>query len=177
MRAVAVDISRRQLTTAAKLQEEFGVTFPLICANAETVPYDDESFDVVVSEYGASLWCDPRRWLPEAHRLLRPHGLLVFVTNSALLMACTPPGGGAAGTTLMRDYFSRYRVEFPNDEGVEFHAPHSHWLRLLRTNRFSLENLIEVRPRRDAKPRFAFVSTEWARRWPSEEIWVARNSD
>ena len=30
------------------------------------------------------------------------------------------------------------------------------------------------RPPKEAKARFDFVSVEWARRWPSEEIWIAR---
>ena len=46
------------------------------------------SFDLAVSEYGASLWCDPARWIPEAARLLRPAGRLVFLTNSTLTMLC-----------------------------------------------------------------------------------------
>ena len=127
-----------------------------------------------ISEYGASVWCNPRRWLPEAHRLLRPEGQLIFFTNGAILMACTPTDGGAAGDRLVRDYFSKYRVEFPGEGGVEFHLTHGHWVRLLRSTGFVLENLIEVRPLPKTKPRFALVSLEWARRWPSEEIWVAR---
>jgi hypothetical protein len=39
-----------------------------------------------------------------------------------------------------------------------------------------VENLIEVRPPEGATPRFDFVSVEWAQRWPSEEIWVARKA-
>ncbi len=176
MRAVAVDFSERQLATAAKLQLEFDLAFSLVRANGERVPFDDDSFDLAVSEYGVSLWSDPRNWLPEAQRLLRPGGRLVFFTSSALLMACTPDDGGLAGTTLVRDYFSKYRVEFPNDEGIEFHAPHGHWVRLLGANGFTLENLLEVRPQREATPRTSFVTTDWARRWPSEEIWIARKS-
>jgi SAM-dependent methyltransferase len=172
-RAVAVDLSPAQLNTAENLQREFGVTFPLIWANAEEVPFDRESFDLVISEYGASLWCNPRRWLPEAHRLLRPGGRLVFFTNGAMLMACTPPDGSPADQILVRDYFSRYRVEFLGDPAVEFHLTHGHWIRLLRGTGFVIEDLIEIRPPRNAKPRFDFVSLEWARRWPSEEIWVA----
>ena len=38
----------------------------------------------------------------------------------------------------------------------------------------------QVQERSDAdgncEPRFDFVSIEWARRWPSEEIWVARKT-
>jgi SAM-dependent methyltransferase len=174
IRPVAVDISPAQLKTAEQLQHEFGLWFPLIRANAEEVPFDRGSFDLAISEYGASLWCNPRRWLPEAHRLLRPNGQLIFVTNGAFLIACTPADGGAAGDRLVRDYFSRYRVEFPGEEAVEFHLTHGHWVRLLRATGFVLENLVEVRPQPEATPRFEFVSLEWARRWPSEEIWVAR---
>jgi SAM-dependent methyltransferase len=171
---VAVDISRAQLDTAARLQHEFRVSFPLVPANAERVPFDKESFDMAVSEYGASLWCNPRRWLPEAHRLLRPGGYVVFFTNAAFLMACTPEDGGAATDVLVRDYFSGYRLEFAEEKAVEFHLTHGHWIRLLRTTGFVLENLIEVRPPRSAEARFGFVSLDWARRWPSEEIWIAR---
>ena len=57
----------------------------LIEANAEDVPLPDGSFDLGVSEYGASIWCDPYRWIPEAARLLRPGGELVFLRNSTLI--------------------------------------------------------------------------------------------
>ena len=176
MRPVGVDFSRTQLGIAARLQRELGPSFPLVHADAEAVPYDAESFDVAVSEYGASLWCDPRRWLPEAHRLLRVNGLLIFLTNAALLMTCTPTDGSPAGERLVRDYFTGYRTEFAGESGVEFHLTHSHWVRLLRANGFVLEDLIEVRPPHGAKPRLEFASVEWARRWPTEEIWVARKT-
>lgn len=174
LRPVAVDFARAQLETAERLQREYGPRFPLIYANAEQVPYDEGSFDLAVSEYGASLWCDPRRWLPEANRLLRPGGQLVFITNGALLMACTPADGGRAGDRLVRDYFASYRLEFPQDGTVEFHPTHGQWIQLLRASGFVLDSLIEIRPPHGAKPRFDFVSVEWARHWPSEEIWIAR---
>jgi hypothetical protein len=91
-----------------------------------------------------------------------------------MLMACTPRDGGPAGKELVSDYFSSYRREFPEDGAVEFHLTHGHWIRLLRTSGFVLDNLIEVRPAQEAKARFEFVPVDWARRWPSEEIWVAR---
>ena len=56
--------------------------FPLLHGNAEAVPYPDASFDFAISEYGACLWADPYRWIPEAARLLRPGGELIFLTNS-----------------------------------------------------------------------------------------------
>ena len=61
-----------QLATARQLQDRFGLRFPLIHASAEQAPFADASFDLAISEYGASIWCDPFTWIPEAARLLRP---------------------------------------------------------------------------------------------------------
>jgi SAM-dependent methyltransferase len=174
MRPVGVDFARRQLETVERLQLEFELRFPLIHANAEDVPYDYSSFDLAFSDYGASLWCDPERWLPEARRLLRRDGLLVFLTSGATLVSCTPSDGGEPGTSLVRDYFSRYRIEFPGEDTVEFHLTHGGWVRALRQAGFVLEDLIEVQPPKRAKPRVELCSLEWARRWPSEEVWIAR---
>lgn len=174
LRPIGVDIVRSQLETAAQFEREFGLSFGLLCANAEKLHFEDASFDLAISEYGASLWCDPLRWLPEAHRLLRPDGRLIFITNSPLLMACTPEEGGPARNRLVRDYFSTYRMEFPGDGAVEFHLTHGQWVRLLGATGFVLENLIEVQAPPEAKAGFDFASLEWARRWPSEDIWVLR---
>jgi ubiquinone/menaquinone biosynthesis C-methylase UbiE len=174
-RPVAVDVSRPQLEVAERLQEELGLSFPLIHANAEEVPYDTDSFDLAISEYGASLWCEPNRWLAEADRLLRPGGGLIFVTNSPLLMACTPESGERAGDRLLRDYFTSPVREYP-DGVVEFHLTHGGWIEILRAYGFAVERLVELRPPHGTQPRFDFVSIEWARRWPSEEIWVARKT-
>lgn len=46
---------------------------------------------------------------------------MIFVTNSPLLMACTPLDGALPGDRLVRDYFTNYRVEFPEDVAIEFH--------------------------------------------------------
>ena len=72
--------------------------FPLVHGNAERVPYPDASFDLAISEYGAAIWCDPYAWIPEAARLLRPGGRLVFLGNHTLLQLCAlDTSGGAAG--------------------------------------------------------------------------------
>ena len=55
--------------------------------DAEAVPLPDASFDLAISEYGASIWCDPYRWIPEAARLLRPGGVLVFLANAWIFCA------------------------------------------------------------------------------------------
>lgn len=58
-RPVGVDNSAAQLATAAALQDRFRLRFPLIQASAEQAPFTDAAFDLVISEYGASIWCDP----------------------------------------------------------------------------------------------------------------------
>jgi ubiquinone/menaquinone biosynthesis C-methylase UbiE len=71
---VGLDLSEAQLETAGALQREHGIDFPLVHATAEAPPFEDRSFDLVFSEYGAAIWCDPYVWIPEAHRLLRAGG-------------------------------------------------------------------------------------------------------
>ena len=80
-RVVGIDNSPKQLETARRLQDEHDLHFPLLLGNAEAVPYPDASFDFAMSEYGAALWADPYKWIPEAARLLRPGSELVFLTN------------------------------------------------------------------------------------------------
>lgn len=145
-------------------------------ADAENVPIRSESFDLVVSEYGASIWCDPYRWIPEAARLLRSGGELIFLVNGTLLMLCIPDleAEGPATERLLRPYFGMHRFEWTDDPSIEFHLGHREWIRLLRNNGFDVTNLIEVKPPEDATTRYPFVTLEWAGKWPSEEVWKAR---
>ncbi len=175
-RPVGIDNSPRQLETARALQAEHGLEFPLLLGNAEAVPYPDASFDFAISEYGACLWADPYAWVPEAARLLRPGGRLHFLSNSPFIMTAVPEleADGPATDRLLRPYFGMCRQEWPDTTAVEFHLPHGEWIRLLRENSFEIEALVELRPPADAKTRADFASLEWARKWPSEEVWKAR---
>ena len=174
-RVVGIDNSERQLDTARRLQREHGLEFPLIHGNAESVPYPDQSFDFAVSEYGACLWADPDRWVPEAARLLRPGGRLHFLTNAFVLMLCMPDDENeAASDRLLRPAFGMNRIAWPGDSGVEFHRSHGDWIRLLRDSGFEIEELVETRPPEGAVTRHPFVTAEWARQWPSEEVWKVR---
>jgi SAM-dependent methyltransferase len=174
-RPVGIDNSEAQLATARRLQAEHGIEFPLIHGNAETVPLPDASFDLAISEYGASIWADPYRWIPEAARLLRPGGRLIFLVNGTILMLCVPDADGEAATErLLRPLFGMHRFEWPDDDSVEFHLGYGDWIRLLRENGFDVEDLVELRPGEDATTTYPFVTIEWARNWPSEEVWKAR---
>ncbi len=171
---VALDVSGEQLTTARRLQAELGPVFPLLHADAERVPLASGCADLVVSEHGAGVWCDPERWLPEAARLLRPGGRLVFLTNSHLSALCVPAESGVAGDRLLRGYRDAYRVGWSGG-GIEFHPSHGDWLRLLRAAGFVVEAMHDIfAPAEGGDHQFyEIVSAEWAVRWPAEELWVA----
>ena len=119
-RPVGVDPTPAQLATARRMQAETGIEFPLVEASAEAVPLPDASFDLAVSEYGASLWADPERWLAEAARLLRPGGRLVFLTNSTLVVLCSPGHRRSRGALAPRPQRGLYRIEWPDELGVEY---------------------------------------------------------
>src|SRR5215469_6735331 len=109
---VGIDNSAAQLETAKRFQREFGIDFPLLHGNAEHVPFPDQSFDLAISEYGASIWCDPYRWIPEAGRLLRAGGRLIFLVNAPLAMLCVPEEDDLPATDrLLRPYFGMHRFE------------------------------------------------------------------
>jgi SAM-dependent methyltransferase len=175
---VAVDISRAQLDSARRCQQRFGLRFPLVEADAEHVPLRDDSFDMVVSEYGASPWCDPARWIPEAARLLRPGGRLVFLTNSLLAGMCVPDDAGLAGDRLLRPQHALARITWPGG-GTEHHPSHGEWLRIMRSEGFVVDALHElVVPAGTSGPEFyEIASAEWAARWPAEDLWVAHLAD
>lgn len=175
-RPIGIDLTENQLATARRFQREIGPAYPLVQGDAERLPFVDESFDVAISEYGACLWCDPNRWIPEAARVLRPGGELVFLTNGLLMILTVPDtdAEGPATDRLLRDQFGMYRFDWPDEDSVEFHLSHGDWVRVLRANGFEVTDLIEVRPPEGTTTRYPFVTLEWARRWPCEEVWKAR---
>lgn len=175
-RVVGVDITPAQLETAREMNEEFGLGLEFIEANAEDVPLPDGSFDVAFSEYGASIWCDPYRWIPEAVRLLRPGGELIFMRNSDLLMVCSPDEDRVA-ERLVRPLQGMKRLDWTSDgPSTEFHISASELFQLLRRTGFEVLDFRELYAPAGATdhPYYSYVTAEWARRWPSEEIWRAR---
>ncbi len=173
-RPTGVDITENQLATARAMQAEHGLEFPLIHASAEDVPLPDACADLVISEYGASLWCKPEAWISEAARLLRPGGRLVFLTNS-VLVALTAPPSGPNSDRLVRGQREISPLRFEDDDSVEFHLAHGDWIALLARHGFTVTGLHELYAPPGAEPPHAdWMPVEWAQSWPVEEIWTAR---
>jgi ubiquinone/menaquinone biosynthesis C-methylase UbiE len=172
-RPVGVDITPAQLETARRMMARTGIEFPLVEADAGETGLPSESFDIAFSEYGASIWVDPDRWVPEAARLLRPGGRLIFLCGSTLSHLCTDEDG-TIHDRLVNPQFGMHRIETP--DGIEFHLPHGERIRNLQANGFQLDELVEIQAPAGAErhPYYSYVTPEWGRKWPLEEIWAAR---
>ena len=152
-RPVGVDITPAQLETARRMQSETGLEFPLVEADAGATGLPDASFDLVALGVRRSIWVDPYRWIPEAARLLRPGGRLVFLRNSTLLVLCYPDDEVARSATGCSGRSAACTASSGRREGVEFHLGHGDWIDLLRANGFEIERLAELYPPDDAERR------------------------
>jgi len=173
-RPVGIDNSPKQLESARGFQAEFGLRFPLVQGDAELTPFPDARFDLAISEYGAAIWCDPYVWIPEAARLLRPGGRLVYLGHSPLVMLCSPWDDEVVPIEdrLIRDQFGMHRFDW--SDATEFQISHGETIRLLHDCGFEIEDLLELQPAEGSTTRSDWMTLEWARRWPCEDVWKAR---
>lgn len=170
----AIDNSSKQLATAQRLARQHKSEISFLMGNAEQCPLPDLSADLLISKYGAAIWCDPFHWIPEAARLLRPGGRLVFLGNAPLAMVCTPDSGDAVTETLQRSYFHLHTLNWSNAAvdpgGVEFNLPFSKWIGLFNEVGLVLDDYLEIQaPERGAADAFG-TSMEWARQFPAEHV-------
>jgi 2-polyprenyl-3-methyl-5-hydroxy-6-metoxy-1,4-benzoquinol methylase/uncharacterized protein YbaR (Trm112 family) len=81
-RVVGVDVALRWLVMANLRLEEEGVAVPLICANAESLPFKENVFDVVVSDAVLEHVRDSTQMRDETIRVLSHGGAFFFTTNN-----------------------------------------------------------------------------------------------
>ncbi len=173
--AIGLDNSPEQLRTAQSLSKEHDARLPLVWGDAEHAPFADGSFDVAISEYGAAIWCDPHRWIPEAARLLRPGGTLVFLGNSVISMLTVDDFESQPATArLQRPQRGSHHMSWPDTDSSEFHISHGSMIRLLRASGFDVLDLIELYVEPGDQTSYDFLDADWASKWPHEEAWVAR---
>lgn len=170
-RCVGLDLSEGQLSHARKAVAESGMNLPLVHASAECAPFADGSFDLVFCDHGAMTFARPEYTVAEAARILRPGGRLVFNMASPVHELCWNYENDAIDSTLQSDYFSMHTIEEP--DGISYQLPYGDWIRLFRKHGLTVDDLIEIRPPENAKTTYPdFVTLEWARKWPAENVWV-----
>jgi ubiquinone/menaquinone biosynthesis C-methylase UbiE len=122
-RVIGLDFSSAMLAEARRTHPRLHFNE----ADAEALPYPDQSFDAVVANFGVHHVPSPQKAITEAYRVLSPGGRVSFTTWAApadniawrllfdaigeygdLDAAQTPPSGGNLGTTeaalrLLRD--------------------------------------------------------------------------
>lgn len=169
-RAVALDLSDRQLDHGRALMRRRGVTVAFVQADGEALPFADASFDIVFGDHGAMTFGRPERTVAEAARVLRPGGRFAFSQSSPLRDLCWDHESGDIGERLVRDYFGMHRIE--DDVQVIYQLPYGSWIRLFRAAGFVVEDLIEIQPPARARSFYPdYIERDWARRWPAENIW------
>lgn len=74
----ATDISQDMLSLAKDRLTNEAVEFKV--ADGQQLPFDDETFDLVVNQYGLMFFPDKRKGFTEAYRVLKPGGHFAFAT-------------------------------------------------------------------------------------------------
>ena len=89
-------------------------------------------------------------------------------------MLCGTADGGPV-ETLQRPQRGLYRIDWTDPDETEFQLGHGDWIRVLRESDFEIEELHELfAPDGAVDHEYYFSNAEWAKKWPSEEIWRAR---
>jgi SAM-dependent methyltransferase len=169
---VGLDLSEAQLAAA---RQAMRVTrYPLVQGAAQQLPFVPASFDVVFCDHGGLSWAPPHLAIPEAARVLRRSGRLVFNVTSPWFEVCYDDETDKVAAQLSHDYFGLHTIAEENG-AASYQLTYGDWIRTLRRAGLVIDDLIEPRP--DPGVRSGYVETDppgWASRWPAEMLWIAR---
>jgi SAM-dependent methyltransferase len=146
-RPVAFDLSAGMLRHAQDGATRTGIDVPLVQADAQYLPFRDDTFDVAFTAFGAvGFVADSARVMREVARVLRPGGRWVFATTHPIRWAF-PDDPGPDGLTATMSYFDRTPyVEYAADGTptyVEHHRTLGDRVRELTAAGFRLVDFVE----------------------------------
>lgn len=105
---VGVDVAFRWLVMGRKRLEAAGMDAPLICANAEALPFRDGQFDVATMDSVLEHCRDHGRVASETHRVLVPGGHWCVSTPNRFSVGPDPHTGLLMGSLLPASWTARY---------------------------------------------------------------------
>jgi SAM-dependent methyltransferase len=112
-RVVGVDVALRWLVMGRRRLEERGVRAPLVCANAEALPFRADAFDAVAADAVLEHVRQSARMRDEMLRVLAPGGSFLLTTNNRYSILPEPhvrlPGFGWLPRELMESVAWRVR--------------------------------------------------------------------
>jgi SAM-dependent methyltransferase len=146
-RPIAFDVSAGMLRHARDGAQRAGIEVPLVQADAQYLPFRDDSFDTAFTAFGAVAFvADSARVMREVARVLRPGGRWVFATTHPTRWVF-PDDPGPAGLTATMSYFDRAPyVEYATDGTptyVEHHRTLGDRVREIAAAGFRLIDFIE----------------------------------
>lgn len=80
-RIIVVDLSREMLNIAQKRAAKLAMDVSFLLADAEALPFSDESFDTVVSSLSTCTFLNPVAALREMTRVCRPQGTVLLLEH------------------------------------------------------------------------------------------------
>ncbi|KAA0263878.1 class I SAM-dependent methyltransferase [Hafnia alvei] len=143
---VAYDLSEKMLAVVKQAASDKGLTnLSTAQGVAESLPFENESFDIVISRYSAHHWYDVGQALREVKRVLKPGG-------SAIFMDVVSPGHSVLDvhlqtveilrdTSHVRDYTPGEWLTFFTEAGLQIqtvtsdrlHLEFGSWISRMRT--------------------------------------------
>jgi ubiquinone/menaquinone biosynthesis C-methylase UbiE len=124
-RATCTDISPGMLSTLAANAERLGLEVRTARADAESLPFSDESFDLVLGHAVLHHLPNLRRAFAEFHRVLRPGGRIVFAGEPSRVgdrIAAIPKRGAGLVAPVWRRLLGARPA--PQEDGAA--ATHAH---------------------------------------------------
>ncbi len=83
LRLWGIDLSEALIARARKRGEKMGGSLQFEIANAQDLPFSDESFDVIFSMFSVKHWPDPLQGIGECWRVLKAGGELLLVDTTS----------------------------------------------------------------------------------------------
>lgn len=124
--AVATDISPGMIEVLDQNAERLGLAVESLVADAERLPFEDESFDLVLGHAVLHHIPDLARAFSEFHRVLRPSGVIVFAgepSRTGDRIATVPKRTAHRVSPLWRRAIRARPAEHGHDDGgAENHA-------------------------------------------------------